>query len=179
MIVDSSKWPLHPGILGDIPGVTPYVVHLIRHPYAVAHSWTKQKRYPGSTEQQWMLQFPLWHSALSWSARNTIAEFLVRNHKSALRLQYEHLVTDPEVALRRITRLLEEPVPDLNFIRPQGIEFSQHHTVGGNPNRFHSGHVQLTSDEAWKSSLSSTERRFLYLLTAVPMWHFGYHHNST
>ena len=178
VIVDSSKWPLHPGVLGDIPGVTPYIVHLIRHPYAVAHSWRKQKRYTGSKERQWMLQFPLWHSGLSWSVRNTVADLLVQTHQSALRLQYEYLVDNPEAAIHRIVDLVGETVPNLNFIRDEGVRFSVHHTVGGNPNRFQSGPVRLKSDDVWQAALSSTERRFLYLFTAIPMWHFGYHHDT-
>ena len=41
-LVDSSKWPVHVGMLdGGVPGIEPWAIHLVRDPRAVAHSYTR------------------------------------------------------------------------------------------------------------------------------------------
>ncbi|MBC7238020.1 MAG: sulfotransferase, partial [Chloroflexi bacterium] len=41
MIVDSSKMPSHALLLGMLPGVELYMVHLVRDPRATAYAWRK------------------------------------------------------------------------------------------------------------------------------------------
>ena len=175
VIVDSSKWPLHPGLFGHIPGIEPYALQLVRDPRAVAHSWQRKKAYLGSEQQKWMKRFPAWHSGLSWSARQMVCERVKhRLGHRAMTLRYETLMTDPASALTDVASMVDEPKPDLHFLDGCSARFGVHHTVGGNPNRFERGPVELREDEKWKSAGSSVDRLMIEVLTGPLRRRYGY-----
>ena len=177
VIVDSSKWPLHPGLWGHIDEVEPYAVLLLRHPYAVAHSWQRRKKYHGSKTQQWMRQFPPWHSGLSWAVRAEVSQYVLsRLNESSLWIRYEDLIERPQVQLQKITSVLGEPVLRFPFMDGQKITFHRHHTVGGNPNRFESGVVELRTDNEWEQAMNPRDKQLLRLLTRRSRHRFGYEH---
>ncbi|HKZ43206.1 MAG TPA: hypothetical protein VJ044_19770, partial [Candidatus Hodarchaeales archaeon] len=57
VIVDSSKYPSYASILDLLPNLDLYVVHLVRDSRAVSFSWSKKKRQPDSTIDEYMIQF--------------------------------------------------------------------------------------------------------------------------
>ncbi|MGH7857673.1 MAG: sulfotransferase, partial [Candidatus Binatia bacterium] len=65
VVVDSSKWPIEPAVLGLVPGVRVLVLHLVRDPRAVAHSWSRTKAYTDRPDVP-MDRFGVFHSATSW-----------------------------------------------------------------------------------------------------------------
>ena len=175
VIVDSSKWPLHPGLFGLIPGIEPYALQLVRDPRAVAYSWQRKKAYLGSDKQRWMKRFPAWHSGLSWSARQMMCEAVKsRLGDRSMTLRYESLMQDPSGALTEVSSLMGEPHPSLEFLDGKMARLGTHHTVGGNPNRFERGPVELREDEKWKAEGSSIDRMLLLALTGPFRQRYGY-----
>ena len=174
VIIDSSKWPLHPGLLGDVPGVEPYAVLLLRHPYAVAHSWQRKKKYHGSSTQQWMKQFPAWHSGLSWSLRAEVSHMMLRRlGDRALWMRYEDLMASPKTQLERVRALLKLDA-SLDYVQGHTVQLGLDHTVGGNPNRFDDGAIKLRADTEWREHLVNRDRQQLRLITAATRRRFGY-----
>jgi hypothetical protein len=147
VVVDSSKWPLDPGLVAAVEGVEGFGVHLVRDPRAVAYSWRRQKRYPEGGE---MPRFSPLYSALSWSARNLLAERA--RHRAGprwLRVRYEDLVEDPDEALAGIVSL----VGRTNEVLASSVAGGAvSHTVAGNPDRMATGPIEIRGDEAWRST---------------------------
>lgn len=174
-VVDSSKLPPYGAILRLAPDIDLRVVHLVRDPRATAYSWQQAKDQPDRGVPGTMQRQSAVKSALLWSTWNSAAEALGRSlGASYLRLQYEDLIADPETSLRAVLRLIGTPDSALPLVEPHRVALAQSHTVAGNPDRFHSGAVDLRPDERWKSAMSPRSALAVQLLTAPLMLRYGY-----
>ena len=168
VIVDSSKWPSYGYVLGMIPTVDLYVVHLIRDPRAVAYSWLCRKVLPDRERPEYMYR-SLMNSSARWAAWNVAIEtFWRRKTDRYLMLRYEDFVEEPQNAVRRILELLLEQDPKLPFVSEREVELRATHTVSGNPNRFDVGRVELRADEKWRTKMRYREKVAVTALT-LPM----------
>lgn len=174
VLVDSSKWPGNPGPLGLIPGIDPYVVHLVRDPRAVANSWTREKRWHEDGEA--MPQYPVLHSGLSWSARNLLAEVVMRRLGSrALRVRYEDFADRPAGSLRRVAELTGADAEGGEpFTAPGEVCLGENHTAMGNAVRFRRGELQIRRDEAWEEELPGRLRALTTTVTFPLLGRYGY-----
>lgn len=171
-LVDSSKWPVHVGMAGMVPGIDPYVLHLVRDPRAVAYSYT---RHRGGSGQPIMPRFGAVHSALSWSARN-VASGMARRLVGAdrfRRLRYEDLVDDPVETLESLADWLGTDVRNGAWVDDHTLHLSASHLVGGNPRRFERGDIEIRRDDAWRSGRPRA-RRVVGLLTGPLRRRYGY-----
>lgn len=168
VIVDSSKHPASPGLLGLVPGVHGHVVHLVRDPRAVAHSWRRSRSFRGAAAREAMPTHAPLHSAASWLGRNTAMEALRPRYPAArwLRLRYEDLVARPRPTLQRLAALAGEHPVRLPLPTEHTAELAPTHTVGGNPGKFRTGPVKLRDDDEWRTALSPADR---WLVTAVDL----------
>ncbi|MBW3602622.1 MAG: sulfotransferase [Actinobacteria bacterium] len=168
VIVDSSKHPAHPGPLGLVPGVRGHVVHLVRDPRAVAHSWRRPRSFEGAGAREAMPTHAPLHSAASWLVRNAAMEALRPRYPAArwLRLRYEDLVAHPRPALQRLTAMVGEHPTRLPLPADRTAELAPTHAVGGNPGKFRSGQVPLHDDDEWRTALPAAQR---WLVTAVDL----------
>ena len=89
-------------------------------------------------------------------------------------LRYETLMADPAAALTDVASMVNEPKPKLQFLDGRSVDFGVHHTVGGNPNRFKRGTVELREDDKWKTAGSSMDRLILKALTGPFRGRYGY-----
>lgn len=177
-LVDSSKWPLHVGLLGDVPGIEPWGLHLVRDPRAVAHSYTRTKRrVPGQPE---MPRFGAVHSSLSWTARNVASEIGLGRLPPARvrRVRYEDLVDQPRASLVDLGRWLGAPDPDAAFVDDRTLHLDDAHLIGGNPRRFDRGDVTIAADEAWRSVGAPGATATVARLTRPLRRRYGYHDTS-
>ena len=177
VIVDSSKLPLYGRMLGEVPGVERYVVHLVRDPRAVAYSWLRKKESrPAGRGLAYMPQHHPVESSLEWGLCNVAAEGL--RHKDPeryLRLRYEDFVESPRPAVERILCLLGERPASLPFVSEYGVELrGPNHNVGGNPSRFRAGVVELRPDGEWEEGMKVGVRRLVTALTLPFLSRFGY-----
>jgi hypothetical protein len=176
VIVDASKWPWDPVVLGLVPEVRPVAVHLVRDPRAVAYSWRRRKswgdRENGATE---MPRFGAGYSALSWLARNAATEWT--HHKSKgvpwLLVRYEDFAARPRETLRAIAahagHAAEAPFVDEHTIRVHPT-----HGVGGNLSKFSLGEVDIVPDEEWQTTMPGLDRWVTTAVSAPLLAHYGY-----
>lgn len=171
VVVDSSKWPAHPGILGRIGGIEPRVVHLVRDPRAVAFSYRRHRG--GAGRQPDLPRFPPVHSALSWLARNAVAQ-VVTGRTGGVRLPYERFAEDPAAALRVIADLLGRDPDDLPLTDRRTVAPGVSHQVGGNPSRFREGPLTIQADDAWRRHLPARPAAVVTAVTAPLLRSYGY-----
>ncbi len=172
-LVDSSKWPLPPAVLGQVPGVEPWVLHLVRDPRAVAHSYQRRK---GGIGQPELPRFGAVHTSLSWTARNATAELARRPLPAGRfrRLRYEDLVADPRAEVAGLGDWLGIPDADAGFVDDRTVHLAAAHLIGGNPRRFERGDVRIEPDTEWSSVSSTARRRTVSTLTAPLRRRYGY-----
>jgi hypothetical protein len=176
VIVESTRWPAAPTILGLVPGMDVRVLHLVRDPRAVIYSWRRRKALvdrPGNPEMQ---RFGATYTMVSWWARSFLAELVSRRcgRERAMLLRYEDFVGDPSHHLERILSFVGEPKQDLTFVSDGFVDLDVTHTVGGNPDRLQSGRVQLRLDDAWIQGQAVSDRVIGTLLATPYLRRYGY-----
>ena len=176
VVVDSSKSPALGHLLDLIPGIDPYVVHLVRDPRAVAFSWLKKKVYdPSGDEPMFMSQHPPARSAKLWLVWNLTAEMLwARRSGRYLRLRYEDFTDRPRETLEKVVRLILDEVPPLPFVGDFEVDLTRSHSMAGNPSRFESGTVTISRDDTWRQQLPPSVQRLVTLLTWPLARRYGY-----
>jgi hypothetical protein len=176
VLVNSSKWPGDPALLGMVPAVDPYAVHLVRDPRAVAHSWTRHKAPDDPRAGQALRRDRVAVSAAGWVAKNLASEVSVRRLGAArhLRLRYEDLTADPALALARLTDLVGEPEPADDFLERCATTSAVNHTVGGNPDRLGRDRLRLTKDDRWVDEMHERAQLGAALVSAPLLRRYGY-----
>lgn len=172
VIVDSSKLPSYGHVLGIVPTIDLYVVHLVRDSRAVTHSWLRKKLEPDTGT--FMRRHNIFESPLIWSVWNFITEVFWRKRRDRyLRLRYEDFIDDPQEAVERILHFVDERIPSTP-LEGRIVELGINHTVGGNPSRFKTGSVELRPDEEWKAKMKPLDRAVVTALSWPLLRRYGY-----
>jgi hypothetical protein len=176
VIVESTRWPTAPTILGLVPGMDVYVLHLVRDPRAVIYSWKRRKALtdrPGSPEMQ---RFGALYTMVSWWARSFLAELVSRRcgPERAMLLRYEDFVQAPRDHLQWILSFMQEPEQDMSFLSDGVVDLQVTHTVGGNPDRLRSGRMPLRLDNAWIERQGVADRAIGTVLGTPFLRRYGY-----
>jgi hypothetical protein len=177
VIVDSSKLPSYGYMLGSVPSVDLYVVHLVRDSRAVAYSWWRRSKFQldSTGNPVYLKQRNPVESSLVSDIWNVAIETLWQHIPGRyLRLRYEDFIDKPQDAIGRILSLVDEKPTFLPFIDERKIELRTNHTVSGNPNRFQTGTVELSPDDEWKKRMTRSERVIVSLLTWPLLLRYGY-----
>lgn len=167
VIVDSSKRPSDAAALTLVPNLQLYVVHLVRDPRAVAHSW--RRRQPGIDRHG------LVNSTISWVAWNLMCDG-VRSKlpQRSMLVHYEGFVDDPRTTLAKIVELVGEDPSGIPDAHGRIFDVKETHTVSGNPRRFRSGPIEVRPDDEWRDHLGSGQKLGATVL-ALPLLHrYGY-----
>lgn len=173
VIVDTSKYPTYSYLLRLLPNVDLRVVHLVRDPRAVAHSWKRVKRYPTATGEREMERHSPLRSAAAWNILNGLAHALWSRDERYLLVRYEDFVCSPrEVSERILTHA--EVSGTLRLSSANEIEISTHHVIAGNANRFRKGRVPIRPDEEWRCALPRAEQALVTIVTLPILSKFGY-----
>lgn len=173
VVIDSSKSLLYGYLLGMLPAIELYVVHIVRDPRGVAYSLQKRK-------DKGLPQFQSWNpvkSSLIWDGVNLTREAFWRHSGHPyLRMRYEDFVLRPGEGVERILDLVGEEATLAPFIDGRDIEMGPTHNVGGNTHaRFKTGTVTLHPDEEWRRGMSRTDRAVVTASTWPLLLHYGYH----
>lgn|SRR5918994_1097748 len=176
VIVDSSKRASNGAMLGMLTDFSPYYLHLVRDPRAVAFSRQRRKLNPDRPVPGYMDVSSVFNSAASWLAWNLTSEAVIRRQDPNrwMRLRYEDFAADPLGTTQRIVRLLDEDDPDLPFVDPTTVRLTGNHTVSGNPARYIDGVVPIQEDDEWRSRMSMSQRRAVTLMTLPLLVKYGY-----
>jgi hypothetical protein len=167
VIVDTTKIPGEAALLPSLDGITPYFVHLVRDPRAVAYSWREPKQYV------WAM--PSWKSTAYWAGFNLACEAITRRYPgSSLFLRHEDFLADPAGTIDILLKLCEAD-PSANPLRGREIELHTNHTVTGNPDRFRTGRTVVRDrDDAWKTVLTKPAKLAATALSWPLSKRYGY-----
>ena len=175
VIVDSSKWPTDPGVLGRVDAISPFSLLLVRDPRAVAWSWQRTKAHHDLEQPREMDRFPAWHSGLSWTSRNIVAGLAARRSPGPrMTVRYEDFTADPAAGLTRIGQFLGRDVDLTGVLDGPTLRVTEGHTLAGNPTRFGGSEVTIRADDEWRRGLSTRDRRTVSTLTWPLRRRYGY-----
>jgi hypothetical protein len=176
IIVDSSKRPSDGAALRLVPGISPYFVHLVRDPRAVAYSWRRRKAHLDRSAPTEMRRHGTADSTVSWTTWNAAIELLRRtgDRSHALLLRYEDFVAHPRSAIEGIVRMVGEDQSVLPFEDDNTVRLAGNHTISGNPSRFSTGSVALRSDDEWSRVQPFRDRAIATSLALPLLRRYGY-----
>ncbi len=175
VLLDSSKHVSTAALLSLDPSIDLRLLHLVRDPRGVAHSWTKQVARPEATDEQ-MPIYPPRRTAIRWVTDNLGFEALAQRVPS-IRLRYEDFVADPGRALSAIAELVDltPSSRELGFLDGRTATLTTPmHSVAGNPLRFGGDVVTLRLDDAWRHRLSRRDRSVVTAITGPLLLRYGY-----
>lgn len=161
VLVDASKNPSYAYVLRHVPSVRLRVVHLVREPQGVVHSWKKKVLKPEVVDrEEHMSRYSAPNTAVRWTAFNLCFEPLRPLGVPVSFLRYSDVVADPRGSLLRMSQVLDRPLTpgDLELIHDDRVELRTNHTVAGNPMRFSTGEIEIRADRGWQGKLSLPER---------------------
>lgn len=163
VIVDSSKASWYGYVLGLLPSVDLYVVHIVRNPKGICYSLERRKRQ-GELECQWYN--PL-HASLSWNLKNYAVEMLLDSStKRYLRISYENFIQNPKIAVGSVLEMLDEEVINLPFIDSSTVKMRKDHIITGSPSsRSDIGTVKLSLDKKWQQSMKKIDKALISIFT--------------
>ena len=176
VIVDSSKRATYALAL-HAAGVGLRVVHLVRDPRAVAHSWTRTRVMPDAHHAR--VQMPTFgpgRASAMWMSDNLAIEATRRVSPDQVTMRYESLVRTPQEEIARATagELAGVTGGDLTRFGAGSIEVGLQHSVAGNPVRLRGGAVTLRADEEWRSTMPAADRRVVAAVTWPLLLRYGY-----
>ncbi|MBA3585654.1 MAG: sulfotransferase, partial [Gemmatimonadetes bacterium] len=160
-------------LLRLVDGISPYFVHLIRDPRAVAYSRQRVKSGPHGPP---MRRFGAFYVASRWVARN-VASHLVRLRYGAdrsLLVRYEDFVASPRSTVQTIAEFVGERPRRLPFLDERTARLGVNHTVFGNPSRFEMGTVKLRLDEEWRTGQRRMDWLVATLVSLPLLRRYGY-----
>ncbi len=174
VILDNSKNPVDAALLAGASDVTVYCAHIVRDPRGVLFSRRKRSA-PEDPARANPLEAV--KTAVYWMLRHLTFDAIRRRYgpERSFVIIYEHLVEDPNPALRTACRLLgvAEPAGQLRSGVPVSVP-EVHGPDGSTLRRFASTEVVLKEDDRWRSDLHPLDRALVTLLTFPMLLRYGY-----
>lgn len=176
ILVDSSKSPRFAYLIRQTPGVDLRAVHLVRDSRGVAYSVQKKLLRP---EVYWEKTYTRRTSplvfALKWDLENGLFHLLEKSGVSSLRVHYEDLIAQPREWVERILEFAgAQGAVQRVFKSDTEVILGANHSLGGNPNRFKRGKVELRLDSEWKEKLPRSRIALVTALTFPLLVRYGY-----
>ena len=172
VIVDSTKASWYGYVLGTLPTIDLYVLHVVRDSRGVCHS-LHQRKSRGEPSCQWYNPI---HASLSWNLKNSAVEMLLnRCPERYLRISYEDFVQNPRTVLESLLNLLQEEVTQLPFKDNSTVNMGVDHLFTGSPSsRSETGAVKLQLDERWKKEMKPIDKSVIASLSWFLLRKYGY-----
>lgn len=175
VIVDSSKMPSNAAILARASDLEAYLLHVIRDPRAVAHSWMRPTRHRDRDAPPLMKQHKPTKSSLYWLAWNGLTELISGAYPDRYRrMRYEDFIADPRGQITALLEFIGAPSQRGPFHDDRTVELATNHTVSGNPGRFRTGTVVIRPDDAWLREQLPGTRRATTAISAPLLHRYGY-----
>ena len=175
VLVDTSKRPLDAAVMGGIPDIESYVLHVVRDSRAVVHSWRRAKTFTTAGQTRTMGTRGLASTVRRWTGNSISAEVLRRRVPGDrwLHVRYEDFAAHPREITESVLAFLGEPGPT-PFLDTHTARLHPNHIVAGNPSRFTTGDVTIRSDDAWRREMSRRDQRLVASLTMPLLLRYGY-----
>ncbi|MCB0973481.1 MAG: sulfotransferase [Actinobacteria bacterium] len=181
VVLDSTKHLSMAYVLRNVAAVDVRVVHLVRDPRGVAHSWQRQRQRPEIADRVEMMptMSPARTSA-RWLGYNLGFDALARLGTPTMRLRYETFVEEPAASLQEVAEFVGFEIADVQTLldAPSDLRVSTH-SIGGNPVRFRQGPLHLRNDAQWKRSMADRDKRLVTFATAPLRPRYGYRNGDS
>lgn len=166
-VVDASKWPAQAlALQGD--EVDLRVIHLVRDARGVANSMRKEQvaRPHARLQSERMQTRRPAVAAAEWTLTQTEVDLLRLKRVPIATMSYEKFVAQPRSTVRDVLGKLSIDTGEgaYDHFTGSGLRLGPSHGLSGNPSRFKDGEVGLRLDEAWRTSLGSTDRLVVTLI---------------
>lgn len=180
VVVDTSKRPIDAAVLAGGAGIDPYVLHIVRDPRAVVHSWRRSKSFDAAGTTRSIGTRRLLPTVRRWIWSCLSAEALRRHVPPSkwLSIRYEDLATRPRQVTEAILEFLGESGP-APFVDEHTVTLHDNHIVAGNPSRFTVGKVAIRPDDAWRRDMPERDQRLVFALTYPLLRRYGYARTRT
>lgn len=164
VVIDSSKHPSYLFLLRSLTVVDVRLLHVVRDPRGVAHSWSRSVSRPETGDS--MEQLGTSRAIARWTSHNLLFQLAGLTRTPRRRLSYEQFTEDP----RQVGHCVDELCSTDFFasgidVDQSCVTLSADHTVSGNPMRFRSGPTQIRSDQAWRDAMPRGTRRLVSTFT--------------
>lgn len=175
VVVDTSKRPQDAAVLSGLADVDHYVLHVVRDPRAVVHSWRRAKTFAAGGGTRTMGTRRLPSTVRRWTSNNLSTELLSRRLPDArwLRMRYEDFAASPRTGVEQILALLGEEGA-APFQDERTVLLRPNHIVAGNPSRFTTGAVAIRTDDEWRQQMPRRDQLLVEATTAPLMLRYGY-----
>ncbi len=176
VVVDTSKRPVDAAVLAGVPDVEHYVLHIVRDPRAVVHSWRRAKSFTTAGQTRTMGTRSLQSTVRRWTGNCLSAEILRKRVPGSrwLHIRYEDFATAPRSSVERVLAFLGE-AGEPPFADDHTVTLHPNHIVAGNPSRFTTGAVTIKPDDEWQRNMSRRDQRLVFLSTLPLLVRYGYH----
>lgn len=175
IILDSSKHLSTAAMLALDPALDVRVLHVLRDPRGVAHSWTKVIDRPEADGESMPTYRPS-RTAMRWVTDNLGFEALAKLGVPTHRLRYEDFLSDPQGSMTAVANFAGIAGDDL-FPMVDGMTINLQnpmHSVAGNPLRFDGDKITLKLDDAWKTEFEPSAKATVTRITRPVLRRFGY-----
>ncbi len=176
VIVDTSKHVSTALLLHQLPEIDLRVLHLVRDPRGVAHSWTKAVKRPEVRgEDRDMDTLHPGRIGLRWLWFNWAFQNMDRLGVRSVTIRYEDFVADPTGTLNDIFAFagVDELASDL-LDGDSPLILGEGHSVAGNPRRLDRKPVKIRADEAWRGDLDPKMRDLVTRVTRPMLGRYRY-----
>ncbi|MFQ5641174.1 MAG: sulfotransferase [bacterium] len=179
-IVDSSKNAAYAKLLGEIPQVRLYVIHLIRDSRGVAFSFGKRKKRPGVPQRKeddgYFDQFKPFTTALLWCSANFLAERLQKKCVQYMRVRYRDFVSTPVDTIKNVLKTMDiyTGPEQLSHLTDHTAELKNTHILSGNTVRSQHGRIKISEDVEWKIKMRLSGKILVTILTLPFLMRYGY-----
>ncbi|MBI2706447.1 MAG: sulfotransferase [Actinobacteria bacterium] len=156
-VVDASKLPLVLAAAARIRGIELKVVHLVRDPRGVMHSWaTPKPRQYADGYTKVMRTYSAAGSLDRWALNHSLCWYAIKagglDHAA---VSYERLAALDEATLRSISALTGI---DLTGIVDATVIVPPQHAIGGNPGRGSGDRIAIRTDERWRTEMARSHQ---------------------
>ena len=175
VLVDTSKRAVDAAVVAGLEEVDHYVLHIVRDPRAVVHSWRRAKTFTAEGRTRTMGTRRLPSTVRRWTASALAAEALRPCLPASrwLHIRYEDFAAEPRLLVGQILAFLGEDAA-LPFVDDHTVALGPNHIVAGNPSRFTTGRVGIRADDEWRRAMSRRDQRLVGLLTLPLLLRYGY-----
>ncbi len=176
IVVDTSKHVSTALLLRRIPDVDVRIVHIVRDPRGVAHSWSKIIDRPevGDEDRKMATLHPS-RIGMRWLWFNWAFSNMDRLGVPVSTIRYEDFVAHPSETLDQIftfAGLDESATAILDTDEPVVLEPG--HSVAGNPRRLDRRPVNIRADEAWRDGLDPKMKDIVTKITRPMLDRYQY-----
>ena len=180
VIVDTSKHVSTALLLRQLPDVDLRIVHLVRDPRGVAHSWSKSVKRPEVTQaEREMARLHPARIGLRWMWFNWAFSNMDRLGVPVSTIRYEDFVADPHGALDHLFDFAGvDPISRELFEVSAPLVLGEGHSVAGNPRRLERAPVAIRGDDEWLTQFDPRLRALVGRVTAPMMGRYRYSGNE-